>query len=93
MWEVTTSDTQTIHVRLLDEPVDVWRPAHAVELGTDLFRLSEQAVPDDETWEFLPGDEVVTCRRQSGSETFVAAISRSGPPSRLPQAATPSRGA
>ena len=83
MWAVTTSATQTIHVRLLDEPVDVWRPAQAVELGADHYRLSEQPVPDDESWEFLPGDEVVTGRRQSGSESFLAAVGRAGTMSRL----------
>lgn len=83
MWVVTTSGTQTIHIRLLDEAVDVWRPAQAVSLGADLYRVSEQAVPEDEAWEFLPGDEVVTRHRVDGSGSFVAAVGPSGAQSSL----------
>lgn len=37
MSEVTTSDTETVYVRLLEEAVDVWRPVSAVALGGDIF--------------------------------------------------------
>lgn len=70
----TGSGIETVHVRLLDEAVDVWRPAEAIALGDNIYRLALQAVPDDETWEFAPGEEVVTGRRGSGTDTFVVAL-------------------
>lgn len=75
---VTISGTETIQIRLLDDAVDVWRPAQAVALGADPYRVGEQAVPEDEAWEFLPDDEVVTRHRVDGSDSFVAAVGRSG---------------
>jgi hypothetical protein len=48
-----------IHVRLLDEGVDVWRPVPAERLGDATYRLSDARVPADERWSFQPGDIVV----------------------------------
>jgi hypothetical protein len=50
----------TVYVALLDENVDVWRPAAAEQVAPDLFRLLGP-VPPGETWQFQPG-EVVRCR-------------------------------
>ena len=47
-----------IFVQLLDEGVDVWRPVEAEPLA-DGFRIVG-GCPDDERWEFQPGD-VVRC--------------------------------
>lgn len=56
----------TIYVYLPDEAVDVWRPVIAERLGPDLFRIAD-SVPEDEQWEFLPGQMVrVRERRLSG---------------------------
>ena len=55
----------TIHVYLLDEGVDVWRPVLAQHLRDDLYRIVVSP-PDGEVWEFNHGD-VVRCRRQSMS--------------------------
>lgn len=76
MSAVMGSGTETIHVRLLDEGVDVWRPALAVALQGDVYRMAEQHIPDSERWEFGPGDEVVTSRRGTGSGAFLVAVGR-----------------
>ena len=48
----------TIYVHLRDEGVEVWRPVDAEPVG-DAFRIVSER-PDDEQWEFQPGD-VVRC--------------------------------
>jgi hypothetical protein len=78
MSAVTTSAIETIHVRLLDESVDVWRPVQALALGGNRYRVVDQVVPDDEIWEFRPGDEVTTATRRTERDDFLAAISRTG---------------
>lgn len=76
MSAVMGSGPETVHVRLLDEGVDVWRPALAIALEGDVYRLAEQPIPETELWEFSPGDEVVTCRRGTGAEAFLVAVGR-----------------
>lgn len=71
------SGTETVHVRLLDEGVEVWRPALAVALEGDVYRLAEQIIPETEHWEFSPGDEVVTRRRGTGTDAFLVAVGKS----------------
>jgi hypothetical protein len=48
----------TIYVALLDEGIDCWRPVNAVQVGADVYRIVDQPVPEDELWEFGPGEEV-----------------------------------
>jgi hypothetical protein len=57
------SNMTTVYVALLDENVDVWRPAQAEHVGGDLYRLTGEQ-PDDEVWPFSPGD-VVRCQLRS----------------------------
>lgn len=52
------ADQVTLNVRLLDEAVDVWRPALATPMGDGRFRLAIAQVPEDELWEFAPGTVV-----------------------------------
>ena len=59
-------DTATVHVRLRDEGVDVWRPVSAERLGDATYRLDAQAAPRDESWSFQPGDIVVVERGEAG---------------------------
>lgn len=70
-----TENITQIYVPLLDEGVDVWRPAQAIRVGNDLFRilLPSDYDSEDETWEFLPGS-LVKCalKMLSGSEVLVA---------------------
>ena len=70
----------TIYVYLLDENVDVWRPVEAEPVG-DAFRIVGEP-PDDEKWEFQPG-EVVRCetrmltqRGPSEAEPHLIAVER-----------------
>lgn len=51
---------QDIYVYLLDEGVDVWRPAHAIVLENGLFQIlpTSDYNPDNERWEFPPGSIV-----------------------------------
>jgi hypothetical protein len=50
---------ERIYVYLLNEPVDAWRPVHADEIGHGLYHIGlDNYAPDDEEWEFLPGDYV-----------------------------------
>lgn len=58
MSAATGSFTETIHVRLLDEGTDVWRPVKARPLGDGAFELANDPVPPDESWEFGPGATV-----------------------------------
>lgn len=70
----SSTDWTQVHVRLLDEAVDVWRPVRARALSEHLFRLSEDPRPDDERWSFAPGDAVVVERRRGddGAEVLIA---------------------
>ena len=65
-------ESHTVYVYLLDEGVDVWRPVTADNLGSGRYRL-RGPVPEDESWQFQPG-EVVCCeqRQLSGGIALVA---------------------
>jgi hypothetical protein len=57
-------DTATIHVALLDEGVEVWRPVEARRLTADTYLILGQDYDRSvETWAFAPGT-VVRCRRE-----------------------------
>jgi len=81
------SERRTVHVYLPDEAVDVWRPVEAEHLGRDEYRLIGP-VPEDEVWEFQPGD-VVRCRErgfEGGARGMVAfALVESGAPGSEPR--------
>jgi hypothetical protein len=66
-----------ILVRLLGEPVDVWRPVVATELGEDRYEIDDQPVPDDERWEFEPGATVMCEPRRFDCGPALVAIRRS----------------
>jgi len=51
-------DVNKIYVALLDEGTDCWRPVQAVQIRQGVFRIIEQVIPEDELWEFRPGDTV-----------------------------------
>jgi len=63
---------QRVYVALLDEGVEVWRPVDATYLEDDQHMLSG-LVPDDELWEFQPG-EVVRCRERTFSDGATALV-------------------
>ena len=80
MSAATASSTEiaTVHVRLLDEEVDVWRPVHAERLSGVTYRLSAAPTPEDEVWSFQPGDIVVAERRAGGPDGLLIAVARVG---------------
>lgn len=53
------NDIITLHVRLLNELVEVWRPVDALEIRAGHFYIVPQQVPEGEEWEFLPGTTVL----------------------------------
>lgn len=55
------SEQERLFVRLLGEAIDVWRPVAAEHLGGARYRIAEQDYDrETETWEFEPGEEVVS---------------------------------
>jgi hypothetical protein len=64
----------TIYINLLDEGTDVWRPVDADAIGGMDYRIDHRAiVPDDEQWQFRPGDRVkCELRELSGTPVLVA---------------------
>lgn len=71
------SEVETIHVLLLGEGVDVWRPVSAVRVNADSWRItsdSSAAEFEEETWEFATGDIVRSKKRvfAGGEEAMVA---------------------
>jgi hypothetical protein len=77
---VKPAQTMTVYVSLLDEGVDVWRPVSAEQVGEDTYRIIGEAPdPDDEKWEFLPG-QLVRCRMQQLYEgEFLVAYEAANP--------------
>lgn len=62
---------RTIYIQLLDEGSIAYRPTLAEELGVNIFRVmpTDNYDPEDEVWEFLPGD-VVKCQLEALSGSF-----------------------
>jgi len=56
---------ETIHVALLNEDVDVWRPVAAEREG-DFYRIVG-SMPETEEWAFEPGS-LVRCEQRQLSE-------------------------
>jgi hypothetical protein len=52
----------TIYVTLLNEGTDCWRPVKAERVSEDLFQITGSR-PEDEQWEFQPGQTVRCCER------------------------------
>ena len=71
------TEQRQIHVALLDEGVDVWRPVNAVHAEGDVYVIVEQPYDREiESWQFEPGDRVV-CKIISSSEgPILAAVAR-----------------
>lgn len=63
-----------VHVRLLDEPVPVWRPVQAHRLDDKRFVILPQQRPDDEVWEFMPGETVAVEVHDTESGDYLRAI-------------------
>jgi hypothetical protein len=71
--------TVEIHVALVGEDVDVWRPVLAEQLTGNVYRIVVQPYNREiETWQFEPGDCVVCENRESENGAILAAIRRAG---------------
>lgn len=62
-----------IHVKLLNEGTDVWRPVAAERIQNDIYRLVGEQL-DGETWEFESGSLVRIEERQSESQLILIAV-------------------
>lgn len=58
----------TIHIPLLDEGTDVWRPAEALLREDGNYEVLGP-IPETERWAFLPGS-IVRCRLRALSGDF-----------------------
>lgn len=68
---------ENVYVQLLEEGTKVYRPVPATHLTGDVYRLSgiENYDPEDEKWEFLPGELVIVGKREIGGELLLVAVS------------------
>lgn len=61
-----------IYLKLNDEGTPVWRPVEASENSDGTYTISENvSVPDDEKWEFGPGERVACKWQMLSGETPV----------------------
>ncbi|MCE5200774.1 MAG: hypothetical protein ABFD54_13030 [Armatimonadota bacterium] len=76
--------TEKIYIQLLNEGTVVYRPTLGVVVSEGVYRVlpTENYDPEDEVWEFLPGDTVkCTAEVKSGAqgeETVLVAKERVG---------------
>ena len=73
-----TSNTEPIqvHVQLLDEGTFVSRPTTAKPLGAGFYQLlaSDNYDPEDENWEYKPGETVKVVRRQTPEGSYLLVV-------------------
>jgi hypothetical protein len=68
----------TIYVQLLGEGVLTFRPVTASQVAPNIYVIEgyEAYDPEDEEWEFLPGDRVVVENKFFGGELILVAVSQ-----------------
>jgi hypothetical protein len=67
----------SIYVSLLGEGVAVWRPVKAEPLYGNVYRIMDQPYdPELETWQFVPGDQVVCELIDGDGGPILAAVRR-----------------
>ena len=76
--------TERIYIKPLDEGTEVYRPTLGVVVSEEIYRIlaTESYDPEDEVWEFIPGD-IVRCILEvrsgaHGEETVLVARERIG---------------
>lgn len=67
-------NTVEIYLELQKESTPVWRPVIAERNEDGTFIISEQDMPEDECWEFEPGDVVVAEEQEKGGRTIWVAV-------------------
>lgn len=79
MWEAMDSSTNPveIYVQLLREGTPVFRPTRAIPLGKGRYRVlaTENYDPEDELWEFPPGNIVCGQLKRLDGDTVLVAVS------------------
>ena len=71
------TDIAEIHVAILDEAVDVWRPVRAERIRGNTYRIINQPYDRSvEAWQFEPGDLVVCDMIESSDGRILAATKR-----------------
>jgi hypothetical protein len=80
MSEDQASSTKKIYINLLNEGTDVLRPADALEVAPNIYKILEQRnyKPEDEEWEFLPGMTVECKIEIRGREKLLVAKKKVG---------------
>lgn len=63
-----------VFVRLLDEDIAVWRPVDATEIELNVYEILSQEIPEDETWEFRPGERVMVEIKENKDGSFLGAV-------------------
>ncbi|MBP1152574.1 hypothetical protein [Methylocaldum sp. RMAD-M] len=68
----------TVYVRLLGEGVEVYRPVPASQVESNIYVLGGAEIfdPEDEQWEFPPGEYVVAENKTLDGEVVLVAISK-----------------
>lgn len=69
-----------IYIKLLDENINVWRPTEGVLIGDSIFEIlpTENYNPEDEHWEFLPGNTVRCVKEFHNGRKILVAIEKVG---------------
>jgi len=71
------AESVVVYVALLNEGTSVWRPVQAAPVGGDVFTLFGE-IPDDEEWQFVPGQRVRCERKQlQGQANALVAVEES----------------
>lgn len=67
---------ERIYIRLLDEGTEVFRPTEAEPLGQGRFKVLPTADydPEEEHWEFTPGNEVLGVTKTLEGEAVLVAV-------------------
>lgn len=70
-----TEATMVVYVRLRNEGTTVYRPVEAAAMRDGIFLLGgfDCYDPDDEEWEFVPGQKVFAEARLLGDERVLVA--------------------
>jgi hypothetical protein len=68
------SGIENINVRLIDEAISVWRPIQAKKINENRYLILNQEIPEDEIWEYIPGQIVMTENVVSESEEYIRVI-------------------
>ena len=71
---LSTEQQTIVYVKLVNEAVEVWRPVKAIQTNENRYQLVEdQSIPEDEDWEFAPGEVIeVTIRSFDGVPRKIA---------------------